>query len=190
MSRPATRRVALRPVEPDDYPTLHALENDATSLGTWRYRGALPPLEEYEQVLWPQTAAIQVATSVADDRILGYCQLYDVDLRAGHGWYSVYAGPDHRGHGLVMEGCMVFLEWAFRTYPFRWLYAHALDVNWAGFASSVRRPQPQHLGVLRDRALIDDEFHDVHVLGIEREQWRSMPIRNLVVRAMGERTDA
>ncbi len=179
-----TRRVSLRPVEPADYPALHALEDDAASLGTWRYRGALPALSEYELRLWEQTAAIHVVESRATGEILGYCQLYDLDARAGHGWFSVYAAGGHRGNGLVMEGCMVFLEWAFANWDVRWLHAHCLAANFSAFASTVRRGECHDLGVLRGRAVVDGEPHDVHVLGFEKELWHRSTVRRRAVAAM------
>lgn len=181
-----TRRVALRPVEPADYVALHALEDDADTLATWRYRGALPALEEYEARLWEQTAAIHLVESRATGELLGYCQLYDLDPRSGTGWFSVYAGPGHRGQGLVMEGCMVFLEWCFANWPVRWLYAHCLEVNWRAFASTVRRGECHHLGVLEGRAIVDDAPHDVHVVGFERELWARSPVRRRTVAAIAK----
>ena len=179
-----TRRVRLRPAEPDDYPALHSLEDDPASLGTWRYRGQLPPLEQYEERLWEQTVAIHVVESQATGELLGYCQLYDMDPRSESGWFSVYAAAGHRGNGLVMEGNMVFLEWAFANWPVRWLHAHCLAANYRSFASTVRRGECHDLGVLEGRAILEGEPHDVHVVGFERELWLSAPVRRRAVASM------
>ena len=179
-----TARVRLRPAEPDDYLALHAMEDDPASLATWRYRGAMPPLEEYEARLWEQTVAIHLVESRATGELLGYCQLYDVEPRSGTGWFSVYAAPAHRGNGLVMEGNMVFLEWAFREWPVRWLYAHCLQTNFRAFASTVRRGECHDLGVMEGRAILHGEPHDVHVVGFERGLWESSAVRRRCVAAM------
>ena len=154
--------------------------------------GPPPPLEEYEARLWESTAAIHVVESRATRELLGYCQLYDLEPRAEIGWFSVYAGPGHRGRGLVMEGCMVFLEWAFAAWPVRWLNAHCLEANFGTFASTIRRGECHLLGTMRGRALLDGEPHDVHVVGFERELWATTAVRRRAVAAMeaADRDDA
>jgi RimJ/RimL family protein N-acetyltransferase len=166
-----TRRIVLRPVVPADYGRLYELENDPGSLATWRYRGSMPTVDEYETALWQHTAQIMVVESRSTGRVVGYAQLHDLDLRAGHASLSVFAGADHRGSGLVMEGTMAFCEWAFANWPLRWLIAHCLPDNLRHFESAVRRGEMVLLGVLRDRVLLQGRATDVHVLGMERQRW-------------------
>jgi RimJ/RimL family protein N-acetyltransferase len=70
-----------------------------------------------------------------------------------------------------MEGTAALCSWAFENWPLRWLYAHCLPQNLRQFESTVRRGSMMHLGVLRERMVIDGELTDIHVLGMEREQW-------------------
>ena len=99
-------------------------------------------------------------------------------LRAGHGWFSIYAGTEHRGRGAVMEGLMLFCDWVFLNTPLRWIYAHSFEHNVAAFASGFRRGESLHLGVLRERVLVDGKLTDVHVIGMERERWLATPVRH------------
>jgi RimJ/RimL family protein N-acetyltransferase len=170
--------VLIRHVRPSDYAELHRIESDPTTATTWRYRGELPPLEEYEPALWKQTDAILVVETLRDGRIAGYVQLHDVDLRAGHGWFSIYAGTEHRGRGAVMEGLMLFCDWVFLNTPLRWIYAHSFEHNIGAFASGFRRGESLHLGVLRERVVVDGQLTDVHVIGMERERWLATPVRH------------
>ena len=170
--------VQIRHVRPSDYPELHRIESDPSTAATWRYRGALPPLDEYEPALWKQTDAILVVETLGEGRIAGYVQLHDVDLRAGHGWFSIYAGTEHRGRGAVMEGLMLFCDWVFLNTPLRWIYAHSFENNVGAFASGFRRGESLHLGVLRERVLVGDKLMDVHVIGMERERWLATPVRH------------
>ena len=55
-----TARVSIRHVQPEDYGRLYEIESDPSTLATWRYRGALPPIEEYEPALWKQTEFLMV----------------------------------------------------------------------------------------------------------------------------------
>ena len=172
-----TSRIVFRPVLPDDYPRLYEIESDPDTALTWRYRGQLPPITEYEPALWRQTQQIMVVEGRATGTIVGYLQLHDTDLRAGNASFSLYSGPEHRGSGLVMEGLMAFCEWAFGNWPVRWLYAHSFEHNVGAFESGLRRGEAVRLGVLRERMVVAGELTDVHVIGIEREAWLASPLR-------------
>ncbi len=172
-----TARILFRPVTPDDYIRLYQIESDPTTAMTWRYRGQMPPITEYEPALWKQTQQIMVVEGRTTGQVVGYLQLHDLDLRAGHAWFSLYSGPEHRGSGLVMEGLMAYCEWAFGNWPIRWLYAHSFAHNVVNFEHGMRRGEAVRLGVLRERVLVNDELTDVHVIGIERENWMASPLR-------------
>ena len=172
-----TSRIIFRPVLPADYPRLYEIESDPETAMTWRYRDGMPPPDDYEPALWRQSQQIMVVEGRATGTVVGYLQLHDVDLRAGHGWFSLYAGPEHRGSGLVMEGLMAYCEWAFGEWPIRWLYAHSFEHNVHAFESGLRRGEAVRLGVLRNRMVVDDQPTDVHVIGISRESWMGSPLR-------------
>lgn len=172
-----TSRIVFRPVLPDDYQRLYEIESDPSTALTWRYRGALPPPNEYEPALWRQTQQIMVVEGRSTGTVVGYLQLHDLDLRAGNASFSLYSGVEHRGSGLVMEGLMAFCEWAFGDWPIRWLYAHSFEHNVPAFESGLRRGEAVRLGVLRERMVVNGELTDVHVIGIERQAWLDSPLR-------------
>lgn len=172
-----TSRAIFRPITPDDYTSLYNIENDPLSISTWRYKTGMPPPEEYESALWRQTDAIWIVEGRESHQIIGYLQLHDVDLRAQHGWFSIYSRADSRGSGFVMEGLMAFCEAVFSEWPLRWIYAHSLEQNVHAFESGIRRGDAVRLGVLEERMVIDGHFSDVHVIGISRESWMSSKLR-------------
>lgn len=172
-----TTRSVVRPVTPRDYERLYEIESDPSVESTWRYKHGMPPLEEYEAALWRQTQAIWVVVGRDTNRINGYLQLHDVDLRAGHGWFSLYAAHESRGAGFVMEGLMAFCECVFNEWPLRWIYAHSLEQNVGAFESGIRRGDAVRLGVLEERMIIDGRPSDVHVIGISRESWMTGELR-------------
>jgi RimJ/RimL family protein N-acetyltransferase len=172
-----TSRSIFRPVTPGDYQMLYEIESDPGTSSTWRYKQGMPAPEEYESALWRQTDAIWVVVGRDTLRINGYLQLHDVDLRAGHGWFSLYASPESRGAGFVMEGLMAFCECVFNEWPLRWIYAHSLEQNVGAFESGIRRGDAVRLGILEKRMMIDGEPSDVHVIGISRESWMNSKLR-------------
>ena len=172
-----TSRSTFRPITPRDYDELYDLEDDPTSMSTWRYKSGMPSRDEYETALWRQTEAIWVVVGRESGRINGYLQLHDVDLRAQHGWFSLYAAPSTRGTGFVMEGLMAFCEAVFAEWPLRWIYAHSLEQNVHSFESGIRRGDAVRLGILRERMVINGQSSDVHVIGISRENWLNSRLR-------------
>jgi RimJ/RimL family protein N-acetyltransferase len=138
--------------------------------------------------LWKQTSAVLVVENQSDGVVVGYVHLYDIDSRAGHGWFSLYAGPQHRGRGTVMEGLMLFCDWVFGNTSLRWIYAHSFERNLDQFKSGIRRGEAHHLGTLRQRVVVDGSPTDVHVIGIERNNWLESPLRTRLHR-LQERID-
>ena len=66
-----TSRIVFRPVQPDDYLRLYEIESDPSTAMTWRYRGDLPPLQEYEPALWRQTQQIMVVEGRESGKVVG-----------------------------------------------------------------------------------------------------------------------
>lgn len=182
-------RVRLRHVEPSDYADLYRIEADQATLHTWRYRGNFPEFDKYEAALWAHTQAVMVVESRSTGTIAGYLHLHDVDTRAGHGWFSVYADPEYRGRGTVMEGWLLFFDWVFANTELRWIYAHVFAHNWPQFDSSVCKGHARHLGTHRDRVSVRGELADVHVIGTSREMWESDPVRARLHRKRSSASD-
>ena len=189
------RRTRLRHVRPSDYARLHEIESDDETATRWRYRGHLPAIDDYEPALWKNTSAILVSellspepaatpdpTGVESGTVIGYVHLHDVEARAGHGFFSIYAAADYRRTGLLLEATYLFGEWLWGNTSLRWIYCHAFDDNLPQFKSAVRHGVLNHLGAYRDRVAIDGVPQDVHLLGISREQWQSSPSRQRFLR--------
>lgn len=189
------RRTRLRHVRPTDYERLHQIESDDETAARWRYRGQLPPLQEYETALWKNTSAILVSellgdqadhqpnpTGIESGHVIGYVHLHDVQERAGHGFFSIYAAPEYRRTGLLLEATYLFGEWLWGNTSLRWIYCHAFEDNLPQFKSAVRHGVLQHFGTYRNRVAIDGVPQDVHLLGISREQWQASASRQRFVR--------
>lgn len=189
MKRYETRRVRIRHVHPDDYPVLHALECDPATAATWRYRGRLPTFGEYEAALWQRSQAILVSELGSTGEVVGYVQFHDYDARAGHGLFSLYAAPEYRGRGIVMESTLLFGDWVFDTFDVRWMYAHVFDMNLPQFASAIERGVLHRLGTMRSRVTVHGVPTDVHVIGSSRDNWCAHPMRQRMHRLQGRRND-
>jgi RimJ/RimL family protein N-acetyltransferase len=166
-----TRRVQLLPIVSSYLPALHEMENGADVLETWRLRGADLTFEQYVQGLWKGVADQRLVIQKSTDQLIGLVQLYNVDLRLGHGWLSVIAHASVRGTPLGFEGAGLFIARAFDLWDLRRLYFAAVGDNAAQYSSVVRQPGCSIYGQLKLRAKVGDELVNVTIGGIDRNPW-------------------
>ncbi len=161
--RLATNRVELLPVLPDFLEALHAIETAPDVIDSWRLRGAAPAFADYEASLWHGVADQRVLVRPSNGEVLGLVQLYNVDPRLRHGWFSVIVSERVRNTGVGIEGLLVFLEHCFTQWGLRQLLATVLEENYGAFSSGLGRVH-EEAGVLRERVLLRGEPHDVRVI--------------------------
>lgn len=172
-----TPRVGLRAARTADEAALVRLLSDPLALGAVPDPTGGPGAESRPPPVWQQTLAVQVVERVATGEVIGACRLYDLDPRAGIGWFDVHGAPAVHGRGHAFEGCLLFLEWGFRTWDLRWLCVHTLRTNLLQFASIESLDCVQRLGTLRERVIVDGVPEDVDVFGVSREAWYAGTLR-------------
>jgi RimJ/RimL family protein N-acetyltransferase len=173
MIRWATTRAEITPLESQHLATLYEWETDASVHETWRLRGATPEFGAWVNDLWHAMADQRVIVRPDSQEMIGLCQLYNLDLRLQHGWFSILSSPEVRGTGLAFEGCGLFLERCFTAWPLRRIYFLTIEDNFEAFASLTRRNTYSVYGRLRERVLVGDSWRDVIVGGINRTDWES-----------------
>ncbi len=167
-----TRRMRLRPLTPDDYLALLAIETAPDVLHTWRLRGGVPnDLAAYEQGLWHGIADQRIIERVSDGALIGLVQLYNLDQRLGVGWFSIILVPSSRGTGAALEGMGLFLRRCFVTWGLRRVYFASLEPNFELFASVAARAGCSVYGTMKDRAFLNGEPVSVVIGGIDAEPW-------------------
>lgn len=167
----ATSRVEITPLESQHLQTLYEWETDPAVHETWRLRGATPEFGAWMNDLWHAMADQRVIVRRDTGEMIGLCQLYNLDLRLQHGWFSILSGPDVRGTGVAFEGCGLFLERCFTGWPLQRIYFLTIEDNFAAFSSLTRRATYSVYGRLRERVLVGDVWRDVIVGGIDRADW-------------------
>ena len=176
-----TSHLRLRPVEPGDYGLLNATALSPGYLHTWRYRGSTPSPDDFVRSLWSGVLCQFIAERRRDRSPVGLLSAYNVNHRHRWCYVAFMAFPEFRGTGLLFEGVGAFIDYLFRTWDLRKLYAEVLSWNLGQFSSALGR------FVTEEARLIDHEWHDgiyvdLHVLAIRRDDWnqRFAPIRRAV----------
>jgi len=130
--------VRLRPVEPNDFPSLYAMAVADSTAWRWRYAGALPSYEE-----WLRTFSSGVLSQlvVVDDRrkVLGLVVAYNADLSNGFVWIAAMLAQTESGLGRGADAVKLFLRYLFWTWDIQKVYCEVPEYNLPQFESAVGR---------------------------------------------------
>lgn len=121
----------LHPVTPANLSELRRLELTGATATAGRFAGAVPSPEEYAAALWAGVLAQRVV--VVDGRAVGLVGAHDPDPRSGTAWLCAWGAHEHVGTGVVAGGVARFVEWLFRAWPMRVLYAATTEDALASF---------------------------------------------------------
>jgi len=167
-----THRLKLRPVYPDDVPMLYKAAMDPTHSFRWRYRGATPSVGEFADGLHEGTLVQFIIERLDDGRPQGLVAAYRASMDAGHAYvaFQRISPPGHRGAGEMFEGLYLFVQYLFRTWNFRKLYAEVPGYNYPDLASGEGVLFDVE-GRLRDHDYHDDRFWDQYLIAIHRDRW-------------------
>lgn len=147
------RRVRLRPVVNRDLDWIYALAMDPAVSSRWRYRGATISPQQFSQQLWDGILCQFVVEGVETGRIHGLASLYGYNPRSDTCYFAVVGPPDRNTRGRLLEGLIILVEYGFRTWDIRKMYAEVLEFNLPQFRSLERYCE------LEGR-LLAHEYHD------------------------------
>lgn len=166
----ATRRVRLRLIAEGDQGFLYHLMSSPYARGRVRFAGATPSPERVASSLWGNVLA-QFVVEGADSRArLGLVAITSPNFRDGYAYVSVLGAEELHGSGLVMEGVLLGIHYAFCTWPFRKLYMEATDASYRMFRSGIGRYFAEE-GRLRQHAFWNGRYMDAVILALYRETW-------------------
>lgn len=143
---------------------------DARTGFRWRFRGATPSPSEFEQALWEGVLAQYIIESSQDSRLLGLVVAYGADTRNGHARIAIALEPNSWSKGWPLEGLILFVDFIFRHWNVRKLYAEVAGFNLERVASGLGRIFREE-GCLRDHEWHDGRYWDVHLLAVWRDDW-------------------
>jgi RimJ/RimL family protein N-acetyltransferase len=165
-----TRRVELVAIREDHRGFLYDLFTDPDVTQRVRFSGATIGPEQFNAVLWDSVLAQFVVIGRRDRVPRGLVVLSSPDLANGYGYVSVVTPARFWGTGLAMEGIGLLIEYAFRNWAFRKLYAEAMMDNFRHFESGVGAYFEVE-GRLKQHHFANGSYEDVVTLAIYRERW-------------------
>jgi hypothetical protein len=167
------RNVWLRPVVPDDYPFLHAVELGADLGPRWRFRGSTPSPEKWGQATWSSSLAQFLVVGRQSNKPIGIAAVHQANFQDGFAYMSAARFEPSRPSPAMMIGLAIFLNYVFTCWDFRKLYMEVPEYNYERFASAIKQ-YCQLEGRLREHLYFGDRYWDQLTLAIYRDHWRSV----------------
>jgi RimJ/RimL family protein N-acetyltransferase len=167
-----TNAVRLRVIRDSDVPALYQSATDPRWSHRWRYRGATPSIQDFVDQLGQGVLAQFIVERKEDGSPAGLVTSYNARLDIGS-CYIAFArisksptagGPD------MLEGGFLFVNFLFRNWPLRKLYAEVPGWNWPQFQSGSGHFFEVE-GTLRDHEYFDGRYWDQYIVGLHRERW-------------------
>lgn len=189
------KRVALRPLRPEDLDPLYDLAVTGPMSFRWRFRGSIPSFEEFVGAIRHNVLAdFAVVRLSSPDEFIGYVVAYSIDLRSQHGSVAVIMRPESVGSGVGVEALAVLVEYLFCGWPLRKIYFEGTRFTLSGVLSGIDKYFSLE-GRLVDHEYLDSRYWDWMTFAIYRKDWipgppalQSVlgPVRDRVRRQVGE----
>ena len=182
--RPIIRgqHVYLRPAEREDVPTFVRWFTDADVLRNLSMRA---PMSEAAELGWfDRMQASQgksefhfVICLLEGDRPIGTVGLHGVDMEDGVAEFGIAIGEKGEwGKGYGLDACRAMCDFGFGELRLERIGLYYYAGNERG-RRAYEKAGFVHEGTLRRAHFARGEHHDVHVMGLLREEWQRLPHR-------------
>lgn len=182
--RPIIRgeRVYLRPAERDDIPTFVRWFNDADVLANLAMSAPISGAGEaawFERMLAAQgvTDYHFVICLLADHRPIGTIGLHEISFVNGRAEFGIAIGERsewNKGHGT--DATRAICDFGFGELRLERIGLFVYEGNDRG-RRAYQKAGFRHEGTMRRAHFSRGEHHDVHVMGLLREEWQALPHR-------------
>ena len=170
--------VYLRAAERDDIPLFVSWFNDWRTSRTLALRAPMStPSEErwFDRMLEDQGKGgyLFVSCLLEDDRAIGNCGLFELDLLNGSAGLGITIGrPEDRGRGLGSDALRALLGFAFGQLRLERVWLDVYELN-PGARRVYERVGFVYEGTLRRAAFREGRYLDVVRMAILADEWRA-----------------
>ena len=161
----------LRPLERDDLPFVHKLDNNETVMHYWfeePYEAFVELVDLYEKHIHDQSERRFIAES--DSERVGLVELVEINHIHRRAEFQIIIAPAHQGKGYAGQATRLAIDYAFSVLN---LYKLSLIVDceneWA--IHVYRKLGFQDEGRLRHEFFVDGEYRDVFRMAIFQPEY-------------------
>lgn len=180
-----SKRVHLRPVNPDDYKTLFLWHSDPTNLHMWWADRHIQSFEEFAndfqrklKSLIQTIFVIEVKEGESGNRA-GMVYTYNAAWTDRYTYLCVYLSPEYTARRIGPEAGYLAAEYAFAYFGFRKLYAEIFAYNQPSLKAALTNGFKEE-GCLKAHRWFGDRYWDLHILSLTAEDFKhiSPPVRD------------
>lgn len=174
-----SRRLRLRPVNPDDYKMLFQWHSDVHNLHLWWADRTILSFDEFVDDLRRRLRShIQTMFMVdmlqdGDAIPVGMTYTYNANMVDRFTYLCVYLSPEHTRKGIGPEAGYLVAKYLFSYFGFRKIYAEIFAYNAASLKSSLRNGFREE-GCLKSHRWFGDRYWDLHILAITEEDFKKL----------------
>lgn len=170
-----TLTIKIRPISPDDVPSLYEAMVHPSFGYRWRYRGTTPSPASVAQDLFDGSSFVQfVVERKVDFSILGMVQAYNARPDSGTCYFAfTRTAREQDPISEMFVGLYLFISYLFRTFPLRKLYAEVPGFNWDRFESGVGEFFEVE-GRLKEHDYYGGRYWDQFLIALRRERWEKV----------------
>lgn len=160
----------LRPLAQNDYAYLYDLSLSAKNNARWRYRGATPSPERFVSDLWSGVLAQFLVETPPPRKRAGLLVAYNADHANGTVYLGVLIDNAHHRTVWPMEAIMLFVDYLFRNWAFRKVYAETTEFSATHFSSGAKALFEEE-GRLREHQFFQGRYWDYLYYALTRQRW-------------------
>jgi len=175
------RWIRLVPLQSHHHEFLYELATNEEFGYRWRFGGAVPTLEVFEQNLWANVLAQFTVVERRSGSLIGMVVAYNADLTQGHVYVGGVMTSGVQRTGLGIEAFHVFSRYLFGTWNLRKLYFDVPEYNVEFLASGIGNILKEE-GRFRQHTYYGGRYWDRFVFALYRDD-----IEVLGQRPMGRR---
>jgi RimJ/RimL family protein N-acetyltransferase len=165
-----THRIRLRSLAERDRAFLYDLMTSPAAGGRVRFGGATLSPDKMLSSLWESVLAQFIIAAADSGAPLGLVATTSPNFRDGFAYLSALGAPEVQGRGVVAEGALLGLNYAFLTWPFRKIYMEATEDSYRAFRHGLGVFFSEE-GRLRDHTFWNGRYVDMVILAVYRETW-------------------
>lgn len=177
----SSARLFLRPVGPNDWEFLLDLLSSPTEAYRWRFRGLPPSRDALLHSIRSSGDLVQlVIHSRAAGQPIGLASGFAQDFRHGHCQIGIVIEPAFQNTGAGIEAGVLLIDYIFRTWPFRKIYAEAPQFT----HRSVGSGSSDLLGIeatLESARYASGRYWDTHIMVVDREGWQASELARRII---------
>ena len=158
---PAENSLRLRPLEREDLPFVHQLDNNANVMRYW-FEEPFETFAElsalYDEHIHDQRERRFVVESYG--KSVGLVELVEIDHVHRRAEFQIIIAPDHQGRGIASKAARLAMEYGFSVLNLYKIYL-IVDVENAGARHVYEKIGFQAEGTLRHEFFINGQYRDV-----------------------------